>query len=97
MNYILIEEKAWTELLAAAKRMKEKVETLEHHFNPIELEGWIDNKAVCLWLGISKRTLQYFRESGALPYTVIGNKCYYNAEGVKMLLDKKSKLWKKKK
>lgn len=48
MNYILIEEKAWTELLAAAKRLKEKVETLEHHFNPIELEGWIDNKAVCL-------------------------------------------------
>jgi len=39
-------------------------------------------------LHISKRTLQYLRNSGKLPYSTLGNKCYYKPEGVKALLDK---------
>ncbi|WP_462354251.1 hypothetical protein [Alistipes timonensis] len=36
---------------------------------------------------MSKRTLQYYRNSGILPYTVMGNKCYYQPEDVKTVLD----------
>ncbi|WP_394368551.1 hypothetical protein [Alistipes timonensis] len=32
---------------------------------------------------MSKRTLQYYRNSGILPYTTIRNKCYYKPEDVK--------------
>ncbi|MCM1300994.1 MAG: helix-turn-helix domain-containing protein [Bacteroides cellulosilyticus] len=39
-------------------------------------------------LHISKRTLQYLRNSGTLPYSTIGNKCYYKPETVKALFDK---------
>ncbi|MFQ6939916.1 MAG: helix-turn-helix domain-containing protein [Alistipes finegoldii] len=48
----------------------------------------MDNAAVCQWLNISKRTLQYYRNSGVLPYTVMGNKCYYKSEDVKAVLDR---------
>lgn len=43
---------------------------------------------VCRLLHISKRTLQYLRNSGKLPYSTLGNKCYYKLEDVKVLLDK---------
>ncbi|MDE6069990.1 MAG: helix-turn-helix domain-containing protein [Alistipes sp.] len=48
----------------------------------------MDNTEVCRLLHISKRTLQYLRSSGRLPYSTIGNKCYYKLEDVKDLLDK---------
>ena len=35
-----------------------------------------------------KKTLQYYRNSGILPYTVMGNKCQYKPEDVKAILDR---------
>ncbi|WP_289299983.1 helix-turn-helix domain-containing protein [Xylanibacter muris] len=48
----------------------------------------MDNAEVCRQLHISKRTLQYLRNSGKLPYSTLGNKCYYKPEDVRVLLDK---------
>ncbi|WP_394357317.1 helix-turn-helix domain-containing protein [Alistipes timonensis] len=39
-------------------------------------------------MNISKRTLQYYRNSGILPYTTIRNKCYYKPEDVKAVFDR---------
>ncbi|WP_278622493.1 helix-turn-helix domain-containing protein, partial [Prevotella denticola] len=37
-------------------------------------------------LNISKRTLQHYRDTGVLPFTQIGHKCYYKREDVERLL-----------
>ena len=39
MNYLLIEEKAWDELLAQVRRTTEKVRLLEHHLTPAPESG----------------------------------------------------------
>ena len=39
---------------------------------------------------ISKRTLQHYRDTGVLPFTQIGHKCYYRREDVERLLQTKS-------
>ncbi len=45
---------------------------------------------VCQLLGISKRTLQHYRDTRVLPFVQIGHKCYYKRENVERLLCVKS-------
>ena len=45
---------------------------------------------VCKLLNISKRTLQHYRDTGVLPFSQIGHKCYYRREDVELLLQSKS-------
>lgn len=87
MKYLLIEEKAWQELLSKGSRAIYKTRLLERHFNLTDNGEWLDNTDVCLRLNISKRTLQYYRDNGTIPYSVIGKKCYYKAKDIKALLD----------
>lgn len=87
MKYLLIEEKAWQELQAKGRWAIDKIRLLERHFNLADNGEWLDNTDVCPRLNISKRTLQYYRDTGTIPYSVIGKKCYYKAEDVKALLD----------
>ena len=47
---------------------------------------WLHNGDVCRLLNISKRTLQHYRDTGVLPFTQIGHKCYYKREDVEQLL-----------
>ena len=51
---------------------------------------WLHNGDVCRLLNISKRTLQHYRDTGVLPFTQIGHKCYYRREDVERLLQTKS-------
>lgn len=88
MDYLLIERKAWLQILAEAARANHRMLELERYFFPAGHTGWIDNSAVCQWLNISKRTLQYYRNCGILPYTIMGNKCYYKPEDVKAIFDR---------
>ena len=39
MNYLLIEEKAWNELLTHARNMNERMKRLQRHFNPADTDG----------------------------------------------------------
>ena len=49
---------------------------------------WIDGQDVMLSLHISKRTLQYLRDSGVLPYSRINGKFYYKIADIENLLVK---------
>ncbi len=49
---------------------------------------WIDGQDVMLSLHISKRTLQYLRDSGVLPYSRINGKFYYKISDIENLLVK---------
>lgn len=39
MNYLLIEERAWNELLAHARNTAQQMKRLQHHFNPADTDG----------------------------------------------------------
>ena len=51
---------------------------------------WLHNGDVCRLLGISKCTLQHYRDTGVLPFAQIGHKSYYKREDVERLLCVKS-------
>jgi hypothetical protein len=66
------------------KRIWEKLESLERKITGKEKERQtvngeklLDNQDMCFMLNCSKRTLQRFRSSGALPYRRIEQKLYY--------------------
>ena len=50
-------------------------------------EKWLGNAEVCKLLQISQRSLQSYRDSGILPYTQIGRKCYYLASDVERIIN----------
>lgn len=56
---------------------------------PPETEEWLDNEAVCRRLGISKRTLQHYRDTGKIPFSMIGHKCYYKESDITEILNAK--------
>jgi hypothetical protein len=48
---------------------------------------WMSGEAVLKKLGISKRTLQNYRDTGTLPYSAIGGKFYYNIRDIEDLMN----------
>ena len=45
--------------------------------------GLMDNSDMCLLLGVTKRTLQRYRQKGVVPYYKMNGKAYYMPEEVK--------------
>lgn len=50
-------------------------------------ENWLDNKQVCKLLRISLRTLQTYRDTGVLPFSQIGRKCYYKVTDIEQFIN----------
>lgn len=50
-------------------------------------ENWLGNKQVCELLKISSRTLQTYRDTGVLPYSQIGRKCYYKNSDIEQFIN----------
>ena len=70
-----------------SKRIKEVAQTHKPIFGG---EHFLTGKEVCERLYISPRTLQDYRDTGVLPFSQIGHKCYYRREDVELLLQTKS-------
>lgn len=51
----------------------------------------MDGADVCEKLGISKRTLQTYRDRGLLPYSQINHKIYYRTEDVEVFVESMSR------
>ena len=88
MNYYIITETNWAklrdEILSLAECCHKAFGEKSKHTD------WLHNGDVCQLLNISKRTLQHYRDTGVLPFTQIGHKCYYKCEDVEALLQTKS-------
>ena len=84
MNYYIITETNWAklrdEILSLAECCYKAFGEKSKHTD------WLHNGDVCQLLNISKRTLQHYRDTGVLPFTQIGHKCYYKHEDVEQLL-----------
>jgi len=88
MGYFIITDKQWAmlrdEIVALAQTCHKAFGESSKHTD------WLHNGDVCRLLNISKRTLQHYRDTGMLPFTQIGHKCYYKREDVERLLQIKS-------
>lgn len=84
MKLIIIDRKAWEYLRSSFADFIHSVQLLIG--NPPEAEQWLDNEAVCRRLGISKRTLQTYRDTGKIPFSMIGHKCYYKESDITEIL-----------
>ncbi len=88
MGYFIITDSNWAklrnEILSLAETCHKAFDEQSRHTD------WLHNGNVCRLLNISKRTLQYYRDTGVLPFAQIGHKCYYKREDVERLLETKS-------
>ena len=84
MEYVIIESSAWEALKSRIEGLRERMsELFGSKAEPTEL---LPGEAVCRILGVSRRTLQYYRDTAALPFVRIEHKCYYRREDVAALL-----------
>ena len=88
MQIILVDGKAWERHRSAFADFIHRIERLIG--NPPEADEWLDNDAVCRRLNISPRTLQTLRDTGKIPFSMVGHKCYYKAGDIAELLNSKA-------
>lgn len=88
MNCILIETNAYNDLQAHIQRLLERISNLHALSEKSQTVRWLTTDDVCKALSITKRTLQYYRSCGIIPYTAIGNKVVYREENIRRLLEK---------
>ena len=86
MEIISMSIKVFDALARRVGDIEEKAERLYRRQEDLSLKKWLDNQDVCEILGITKRTLQTYREKGLLPYCRIEYKIRYKPEDVRKLL-----------
>lgn len=87
MEVVTIEKKTFDAMLSNFEYFADKMETVCRTLGDKKLKEWLDNQDVCQLLGISKRTLQSYRDNRTLPYTQIGHKMFYNPVDVEKVLN----------
>ena len=86
MELISMELKVFEALALRVGMIEEKIGALYRKQADVGLKKWLDNQEVCQTLGITKRTLQTYREKGLLPFSRIRHKVFYKPEDVQQLL-----------
>jgi hypothetical protein len=86
-NVITRESVIFTELISKIRTMETEVEMMKE--NNLSCSAiWINGDEIMQKLGISKRTLQNYRDNGILPYSAIGGKFYYSIKDLERLMMK---------
>ena len=88
MEIIVMKSGAYRELMDKIDSIEQYVRT-ERTQKSVADEIWLDNAAVCTYLKVSRRTLQRYRSTGTLAYSLVGRKTYYKASEIKRLLEGK--------
>ena len=85
MEVVTIEKRTFSYVCERFTEFAKRTESLcSTHTQKVE--NWLDSQEVCLLLGFSKRTLQYYRSSGRWAYSQIGSKIYYKSSDIERLL-----------
>lgn len=91
MEIVSIEKKTFEEMKERFGSFSQRVRELCARYRPPEKMNWMDGADVCEKLGISKRTLQTYRDRGLLPYSQINHKIYYRTEDVEAFVEAMSR------
>ena len=86
MEIVCIELPVWEILKAKISSLVSDVAVLKEVYCPNPRDGWMDSADVCRALGISKRTLQTWRNNGKIPFSMLGGKVYYRNADINDLL-----------
>ena len=85
MEVVTIEKRTFSYVCERFIEFAKRIESLcSTHTQKVE--NWLDSQEVCLLLGFSKRTLQYYRSSGWLAYSQIGSKIYYKSSDIERII-----------
>ena len=85
MEIVAIEKRTFEQMMQRFEDFAKQVNTLCGQNR--SAENWLDNRQVCELLKISPRTLQTYRDSGVLPYSQIGRKCYYKVTDIEQFVN----------
>lgn len=85
MEVVTIEKRTFSYVCERFTEFAKRIESLCNTHTP-KVENWLDSQEVCLLLGFSKRTLQYYRSSGRLAYSQIGSKIYYKSSDIERII-----------
>lgn len=88
MEITNIETRILVEMMRRFESLANKIETVYHASEDKSLQKWLDNEDVCEILNVSKRTLQYYRDSGMIAFTQINYKVFCQPQDVQALIDK---------
>ena len=87
MEIISMDARVFNDLAGRVGTIEETAERLHRNQADLRLKKWLDNQEVCQTLGITKRTLQTYRENGMLPFCRIRHKVFYKPQDVAKLLE----------
>lgn len=86
MEIISMDKRVFDDMAGRVESIEGKIERLCAGQKSPGMKRWFDNQDVCVILGISKRTLQTYREKGLLPFSQIRHKILYRPDDVEKLL-----------
>ena len=84
-NVITRESEFFTELVSKIQVMETAVERMKESNLSCD-EKWMNSEAVMRKLGISKRSLQNYRDNGILPHSIVGGKFFYSIRDIEEVM-----------
>jgi len=66
---------------------KESDSKVEETGPSLLIKKWLSNEDVCKLLGVSKRTLQNYRDQRLISFSQVGRKIFYRSSSVDTLLE----------
>jgi hypothetical protein len=84
-NVITRQSEFFTDLISKIKTMETEIEAMKDG-NLSCSSKWLNSDAVMQKLGVSRRTLQTYRDNRILPYSVVGGKFYYSVRDIEDLM-----------
>ncbi len=87
MDMIIMEKSDFDRLVGRIEEIAEHIRKSENKKLSGNKECWISNREAMSILGVSSRTLQRYRNSGRIPYFIIGKKCRYRRSDVEQALE----------
>lgn len=86
MDVIVFDSTVWNEVKTNLDAIQAKLDNIQK--SPALPEHWLSNREVSELLGVTKRTLQRYRDGGVLPFSHIGGKIFYKVSDLVRVLDK---------
>ena len=84
-NVITRETEFFAEMISKIKTMETEIDMMKAG-NLTCTPKWLTSETVMKKLGISKRTLQNYRDNGVLPYSVVIGKFFYSSRDIEELM-----------
>jgi len=91
MDIVVLEKKAFEQLIEETHRLTERVELLSRKCQDRRLQKWLTGEEVCAILKISPRSLQTMRSKHKICYAQMGKKFFYRPEEVELVIKQSSK------